>query len=400
VYPGDPDGPTVAVIPARGGSKGIPEKNLRPVGGTPLVERAIRAALAAPSVDLVVVSTDDRRIAELARGAGAVVVDRPAELSGDEASSESAVLHAIDEIEPGLADPIGICVLVQCTSPFVRGSDIEGVVALVRSGEADSAFTAAESHAFLWTSGDDGLLGVNHDETRRLRRQDRPVELRETGAAYAMTAEGLRRSGHRFHGRIGAHVVPAERGLEIDEEEELRAADLLAPVLDPQPLVAWPNPIGLVAFDFDGVMTDDRAHVLEDGTEGVTVSRSDGMGIELLRHRGLPMVVISKERNPVVARRCEKLAIDCLQGVEDKWTILRRWLDEREVDPRSVIYLGNDVNDLECFRHVGLAVAVADAHPTVLTAADLVLARPGGRGAVRELADLLLARSEGFDRPR
>jgi YrbI family 3-deoxy-D-manno-octulosonate 8-phosphate phosphatase len=390
VSPGGASGPTVVVIPARGGSKGIPAKNLRNVGGTPIIVRAIAASRAATEVDLVVVSTDDERIADLSRSAGARVIDRPAGLSGDESSSESAVLHALDQIETGLAEPVGICVLVQCTSPFVQPSDIDGVIRLVRSGAAESAFTAAESHAFLWTQGDTGLVGVNHDERRRARRQERPLELRETGAAYAMTAQGLRESGHRFHGRIQAHLVPSERSLEIDEEPELRIASLLAPAFDSAPAIQWPDPIGVVAFDFDGVMTDDRALVLEDGSEGVTVSRGDGMGIELLRLAGVPMVVVSKERNPVVARRCEKLQIDCIQGIDDKWTVLERWLDERGITAESAIYVGNDVNDLGCFAQVGVSVAVADAHPRVASSATLRLTRPGGRGAVRELAELLL----------
>jgi YrbI family 3-deoxy-D-manno-octulosonate 8-phosphate phosphatase len=388
--------PTVAVIPARGGSKGIPGKNLRLVGGVPLVGRAVRAARAASRVDVVVVSTDDPAIAEAARSWGAEVVDRPADLSGDTASSESAVLHALDHlVGRGHPEP-AVCLLVQCTSPFISPADIDGVAGLVLDGHADSAFTAAPSHAFLWREGPDttdGAVGINHDERHRQRRQDRPPELVETGAAYAMATAGLRASGHRFSGRLRAHVVPALHAIEIDEEPDLLAAQALAPVVDASlglrpPL---PDPVGVVVFDFDGVMTDDRALVLQDGTEGVLVHRGDGMGIERLRRAGVPLLVLSKERNPVVEARCRKLQVPCLQGIEDKWPALQAWLAEQGIDPASAVYVGNDINDLDCLAGVGCAVAVADANPRVRERAHVVLTRPGGFGAVRELAELVLA---------
>ncbi|MDR2998268.1 MAG: acylneuraminate cytidylyltransferase family protein, partial [Microbacterium sp.] len=140
-------GLTVAIIPARGGSKGVPGKNLRRVGGVPLVERAVRAA--ASAVDLVVVSTDDEAIAAVARDAGARVVERPAELSGDEATSESALLHALDVLE-GDGLRIGTVAFVQATSPFIPAEGIAEAVALIEGGTYDSVFSAYETYGFLW----------------------------------------------------------------------------------------------------------------------------------------------------------------------------------------------------------------------------------------------------------
>ncbi len=383
---------TVAVIPARGGSKGIPGKNLRTVGGVPLVARAVRAALAAEFVDFVVVSTDDPQIADISRSWGAEVVNRPADLSGDLAGSESAVIHALDHLAERGGPEAEVCVMLQCTSPFIAPEDIDGVVRLVCSDTVDSAFTATPSHAFLWTESEEGATGVNHDESHRQRRQDRPVELLETGAVYATTTKALRASGHRFSGHIRAHLVPPTRAIEIDEEPDLQIAQALAPLLDrtiaPRPQL--PDPIGLVVFDFDGVMTDDRALVLQDGSEGVLVHRGDGMGVERLRKAGVPMLVLSKERNPVVDARCRKLQIPSLQGLDDKWPALQKWLAEHRVDPSSVIYVGNDINDLDCLANVGLSVAVADANPIIRQQAHLTLDRPGGLGAVRELAELVI----------
>jgi YrbI family 3-deoxy-D-manno-octulosonate 8-phosphate phosphatase len=151
-----------------------------------------------------------------------------------------------------------------------------------------------------------------------------------------------------------------------------------------------PDPLAAVVFDFDGVFTDNRVIVFQDGTEAVLCDRSDGWGISALRKRGVSLLVISTEKNSVVSARCQKLQIPCLQGVDDKLSALREWVRERDIDLRQVIYVGNDVNDLECLAAVGCGVAVQDARPEVLSVAQLVLTARGGHGAIRELADLVL----------
>jgi len=224
------DGETVAVIPARGGSKGVPGKNLRRLGGVPLVARAIAAARAADRVNRVVVSTDDAQIAAVAREWGAEVVVRPAELCGDTAGSESAVEHALDELAR-FGVEVGIVILVQCTSPFIDPADLDAAIGRVRAGESDTVFSAVESWGFLWRTGSngDGASGINHDHRSRPRRQDREPEFLETGAFYVMDAAGFRRARHRFFGRIGLAIVPERHALEIDTEEQLALASALAP---------------------------------------------------------------------------------------------------------------------------------------------------------------------------
>jgi N-acylneuraminate cytidylyltransferase len=217
----------VAVIPARGGSKGVPGKNLRPVGGVPLVARSVRAMLAAELVDAVYVSTDDPHIAATARHEGAQVIDRPAELADDAASSESALLHALDSIHP----PADVLVFVQPTSPFIDPADVDQAIARVREGECDVVFSAVPSHAFLWRMGDEGADGVNHDPGTRPRRQDRAAEYRETGAFYVMDARGFRNRGHRFFGRVGIQQVPELGSGEIDTLDDLALASAVAPLV-------------------------------------------------------------------------------------------------------------------------------------------------------------------------
>ncbi len=370
----------LAVVPARGGSAGVPLKNLEKVGGTPLVARAVGACLRAKLVDEVVVSTDHEGIAGVAREAGARIVERPAGLSGATASSESAVTHALDH----LADDPEVVVLVQCTSAFIDPSDLDAAIAKVLDGEADVVFSGMETYEFVWTGGG---AGINHDPATRPRRQDREPHFRETGAFYVMRTAGLREHGHRFFGTVAVQAVPARHAVEVDTPDDLEIVRALAPFVD-EPL---PIDVDAVVTDFDGVHTDDRAYVDSDGREMVAVSRSDGMGVALLRRSGVKLLVLSTEQNPVVAARARKLGVPVLQGLNAKQTALRDWLTIEGLDPERVAYVGNDLNDLGCMALVGWPIAVPDAHPRVRAAARVVLTRAGGAGAVRELCDRVLA---------
>ena len=149
--------------------------------------------------------------------------------------------------------------------------------------------------------------------------------------------------------------------------------------------------IKAISFDFDGVFTDNRVYVMENGDEAVVCNRSDGMGISMLVARGVPLVIISTEKNPVVAARGAKLNLQVIQGVNDKLSTMEDWAGTNGLTMDQVAFLGNDVNDVECLRRSGLGVAVADAYPAALDAADFVLRGKGGHGAVREMADLWLA---------
>jgi N-acylneuraminate cytidylyltransferase len=200
---------------------GVPRKNLAPVGGLPLVARAVQVALGA-GFDRVVVSTDDAEIAAVAGAAGADVVRRPAALATGTASSEAAVLHALDELAVGGFAP-GVVALVQATSPFVDPAGLARAVASVRAGEADVVFAATRSHAFQWRQGEAGLEAVGHSATHRPMRQERPPVYQETGAFYVMAAAGFRAAGHRFFGRLAIEEVAPETAIEIDTPFDLAA---------------------------------------------------------------------------------------------------------------------------------------------------------------------------------
>ncbi|WP_203579262.1 acylneuraminate cytidylyltransferase [Microbacterium hibisci] len=392
----------VAVIPARGGSKGVVRKNLQRVGGVPLVARAVSAARHCPAIDRVVVTTDDGDIAAVAAEWGAEVVERPAELAGDEASSESALLHALEVLEERNVE-VGVVVFLQATSPFIDVDALRGAVQLVRSRRRDSVFSAVETYGFLWQKGAGGAAeAVNHDVDVRPRRQDREPHYLETGAFYVMRAAGFRASRHRFFGSVGIAEVAPRTAIEIDTLDELELARRIAALAE-SGARERAIPVEAVVTDFDGVHTDDTVRVDQDGVESVAVSRADGMGVSLLRAAGIPFLILSTEANPVVAARARKLGVDVRQGAADKAAVLREWAAERGIPLSRIAYLGNDINDLGCLDLVGWPVAVPGSHPLVLSAARVVLDRPGGAGAVRDLAERVLAAREPRDdagRPR
>ncbi|MBP6885661.1 MAG: HAD hydrolase family protein [Candidatus Pacebacteria bacterium] len=151
--------------------------------------------------------------------------------------------------------------------------------------------------------------------------------------------------------------------------------------------------IEILALDFDGTLTDGFVHVRQDGMETVRCSRRDSLGTNLLQAAGVKVVIISKETNPVVQTRAQKMKVDCYHGVatgEGKLEILRRYAAERQVPLERVSYMGDDINDLECIKAVGLGITVADGHPMCIGGADFVTTRKGGEHAVREVCDLIL----------
>ena len=208
----------VAIIPARGGSKGIVRKNVRMLAGKHLIVYAIKAALQTILIDRVVVSTDDLEIGSIANQFGADVVWRPVELSGDTDSSESALLHALEHLKEVADYDPDITVLLQCTSPLVLSEDIDGTVQALLDEKADTALSVASFHYFLWQQNGEGdAVGINHDKGVRPLRQEKEPQFIETGAVYVMRTKGLKKKRHRFFGKTAMYIMPSERCLEIDE---------------------------------------------------------------------------------------------------------------------------------------------------------------------------------------
>ena len=429
----------LALIPARGGSKSLPRKNVLPLAGHPLLAWSVAAGLQAETVTRVLVSTDDEEIAEAARAAGAEVPFlRPAQHAQDATPDFPVFLHALEWLEKNEGYRPDIIVQLRPTSPLrPPGLVDEAVRLLMDHPEADSvrAVVEAAQNPFKMWVREGGPAAQGKSRTRWLRpfaegtpwtaalgaagldepfnapRQALPKTYWQTGHLDVFR----RRTVQVLRSLTGRHVLPVEvspaYAVDIDTAENWQAAeralegglDVVRPsgaspsASSPAPSAAFDldaalRQVRMAVFDFDGVFTDNRVHVLEDGREAVVCDRSDGHGIGMLRKAGIPAFVLSTEANPVVTARCEKLALPVQQGLGDtKGEAFRRLLEREGVASEHALFVGNDVNDLDCLRLAGLAAAPADAHPDALAAADWHLSRMGGRGAVREVCDRLLA---------
>jgi YrbI family 3-deoxy-D-manno-octulosonate 8-phosphate phosphatase len=395
----------LAIIPARGGSKSIPRKNIRPFCGHPLLAHSIAAARQASTVTRVIVSTDDDAIAAISRTYGAEAPFlRPSDLAQDLTQDLPVFEHALH----WLADHEGyrpeIVVQLRPTSPIRPRDCVDRAVSLLLAHpEADSVrgvVPSGQNPYKMWRVQPDGrmtpLLSDGLQEPYNMPRQGLPPTVWQTGHIDAIRPRAIL-EGHSMSGQVILGLVIDPRyTVDIDtlrdwERAEWQLSDpgLDAVRLGPPPRV-MPETVRLVVLDFDGVLTDNRVWTDSDGREMVAADRGDGWGLARLRERGIEVVVLSTETNPVIAARCRKLDLPCVQGSTDKAQSLRTLLAERKIEPGQAIYLGNDANDVPCFPLIGWALAVADAHPSARTQADRVLSRPGGHGAVRELCDLLI----------
>jgi CMP-N,N'-diacetyllegionaminic acid synthase len=213
---------TVAVIPARGGSKGLKKKNIYPVAGKPLLAWTILQALASTNIERVFVTTDDHAIAKVASEYGAEVIMRPPELAGDKASSESAILHAASVIERDYKMQIGIIVFLQATSPLRKPGDIDRAVELFFQEGADSLISVTRvDDLTLWESRDGKWESVNFDYRNRGMRQDRSTQFIENGSIYIFKPEILTTFGNRIGEKLSAYEMEFWQTWEIDTLEEI-----------------------------------------------------------------------------------------------------------------------------------------------------------------------------------
>jgi N-acylneuraminate cytidylyltransferase len=243
------------------------------------------------------------------------------------------------------------------------------------------------------------LKGI--DEPYNAPRQQLPETYWQTGHIDVIRAATILKN-HSLSGKtVWPVFVDPRYTVDIDTPNDWRRAEWLAasgeldmvwPGKKPRP---FPSKVSMLVFDFDGVFTDNRVWVNEEGKEQVASNRSDGLGIMMLLKSGVKAAVISLETNPVVARRCEKLGLPYRTGIENKADVLREMVSQNNASMDSVIYVGNDTNDLPCFPLVACAIAVADSHPDVLRQADFRLTHRGGHGAVREICDLILSKNQG-----
>jgi N-acylneuraminate cytidylyltransferase len=386
----------VALIPVRGGSKSIPLKNIKKLNGRPLVYWVIKAACECDAIDRVYVSTDSEEIRETVeefqRGAEAklfekaAVIGRSKESATDTASTEFVMLEFSKEYS---FDNI---VLIQATSPLLQGTDLDRGFEIFAQENTDSVLSVVKQKRFHWGLDEKGnAFSSNYDVYHRPRRQEFEGYYVENGAFYITSRENLLQSGNRVSGNIKLVEMDADTFVEIDEESDWMIVEALMKKKGMRVSLPDLSAIKVFLTDCDGCLTDAGMYYSEQGDELKKFNTKDGMGFQMLRKQGILTGIITGEERSLNRRRAEKLHIDILeQGCHDKVAVMKKICETYQLEWSNILFIGDDVNDLEALQRVGFACCPKDAVDAVRTACDYVTEKKGGEGVIREVAELLL----------
>uniref|UniRef100_A0A673K6R8 N-acylneuraminate cytidylyltransferase n=1 Tax=Sinocyclocheilus rhinocerous TaxID=307959 RepID=A0A673K6R8_9TELE len=361
-----------ALILARGGSKGIPLKNIKMLAGVPLIGWVIRAALDSGVFDSVWVSTDHDEIARVARAWGAEVHRRSPEVSKDSSSS----LETIQEFSR-LNPDVGVICNIQATSPCLHPHHLKEAVEFITKEGFDSVFSVVRRHHFRWQEVEKGdgqcTKALNLNPVCRPRRQDWAGELCENGSFYFTTKELL------------------EKGVDID-------VDIDWPVAEQRVLRFGyfgkdkPEVVRLLLCNVSGCLTDGQIHISANGEEMVSINTRDQAGIDLLKKEEVKVILI--EKDPITKALADKLSqrMGCplLQKVDDKLKKMQELMEKKGMEWKEVAYLGNDEADIKCLELAGLSGVPMDAPTVARNHAKYICRNTAGHGAVREFAEHIL----------
>lgn len=385
----------VALIPVRGGSKSIPLKNIKMIGGRPLVYWTLRAACGCKYIDRVYVSTDSKEIQETVEQfktgserelfAKAEVIGRSAESATDTASTEYVMLEFAAKYE---FDHIA---LVQATSPLLQSEDLNRGFEVLQEEHVDSVLSVVRQKRFNWENDECGFTHpTNYDVFRRPRRQEMKGYLVENGAFYISSKEDLIRSKNRVSGKIKAVEMSEDAYFEIDEISDWTITEALMKKNGITAPFDFSN-IRMVLTDCDGCLTDGGMYYSEQGDELKKFNTRDGMGFGLLHKRGILTGIVTSECVTLNHRRAKKLKLDLLEdGCQDKLAAVERICEEKNIALSEVCYIGDDLNDLEVIQAVGYGCCPADAVQKVKGVADYVTKAAGGGGVIREVVEKII----------
>lgn len=382
---------TIAFIPVRGGSKSIPLKNIKPFCGKPLVCWNIEALEACPDVEEVIVATDSDEIwktIEECHYNKTRLYRRSAENASDTASTESVML---EYIKAENLDGDDIFILAQATSPLTETRFFSEALQMYSEGSYDSILTCVRNYRFFWN--EDGT-SMNYDYMNRPRRQEFKGMLMENGAFYINTVKNILDNGNRLCGKIGIYEMPEYTATEIDEPSDWI---ILEELMYRNILNKREEKINIKLFltDIDGTLTDGGMYYSENGDELKKFNTRDGMGMNMLREKGIKVGIITSENRQLNQRRAEKLNVDFIrQGKKNggKLEVAKEIANELGITLRDVAYIGDDVNCYELLQNVGLAACPSDACNKVKELPNIkIMSRKGGEACVREFTDYILA---------
>jgi N-acylneuraminate cytidylyltransferase len=387
----------VAFIPARGGSKSIPLKNIKIIAGRPLIHWTILAALSCEGIDEVYVATDSQEIKNVVSQLQHSRIDklrcigRSKQSATDEASTEIALVEFANE------HVFKDIILIQATSPLLAREDLDNALKHYNKNDYDSLLSVVKQKRFIWQQNQeqDVVFPLNYDFKHRPRRQEFDGYMVENGAFYITKRNALLESQNRLSGKIGCYEMEESSYYEIDEPMDWVIVESMLEKINKRnnvELTERATKIKWFIMDCDGVLTDAGMYYSKDGEELKKFNTKDGMGIALLHQCGVKTAIITGENSQIVKRRAEKLKIDEVYlGIHNKEEVLDEIVRKQKIGYEQIAYIGDDINDLEVLRKVGLAFTVDDAVEMVKNIAHYKTKLKGGQGAVREAIEVILS---------
>ncbi|XP_078584126.1 N-acylneuraminate cytidylyltransferase-like isoform X1 [Branchiostoma floridae x Branchiostoma japonicum] len=372
------------LILARGGSKGIPMKNNKKLGGLELIGWVIRAAIDSDIMDSVWVSTDHDDIAATARKCGAQVHRRSAEVSQDTCNS----WVTIDEFAKYHPE-VDIIVDIQATSPCLHPFHLHDGMRLTLKDGYDSVFTVVRRHGFRWTDPKWGIqpFPLNFDPAKRPRRQEWNGEIVENGAFYMMTRD-VEQQGLMQGGKMAYLVMEPEYGVDIDTDLDWEIAE--------QRLFRFgyhgrtPKTVKLVVVNIDGTLLDGQVQVSPTGEELRSFKTTDIVGVQQLRENGIEFRVVAEGDNEVQRALAGKLSAKLEENCTDKLTVIDAWRQELGLEWKDIGYMGYDISDMSCIKKAGMSACPSDAYAAIQKHSHFISTYRGGQGALREFCEQVL----------
>ena len=376
----------IAFIPARGGSKSIPEKNIKSFCGKPLIFWNLQE-LQNSNADNIVVATDSEKIKNIVNSfnfSKVSVYDRSNENSQDISSTESVMLEYINSISLSETDAF---MLVQATSPFTQTSHFNEGLELFE--KHDSVLSCCESKRFSWRDG----KPLNYDIYNRPRRQDFDGTLIENGAFYISSVSDIKKTKNRISGDIATCKMPDFTYTEIDEPEDWIVAESLMKKFILKDKTPDFSKIKIFLSDVDGVLTDAGMYYTENGDEFKKFCTYDGMGFNLLQETGVKVGILTTEDKELNRRRAKKLGLDFdFHGAKDKLQIVKDLCEKENVSLDEIAYIGDDVNCFELLSNAGVSACPMNAVSKIKSIPNIIqLEKNGGDGVVREFVELILS---------
>lgn len=379
----------IAFVPVRGGSKGIPHKNIKLFLGKPLVYWILNELELTKSIDKIILATECcniKAIVESFNFKKVQIFDRSIANATDSSSTESVILEFLDYSEIDKGDTL---LLAQATSPLTTAKNYTQSIELFKSGNYDSVLSCAKVKRFFWNENG---KPINYDYKRRPRRQDFKGSLVENGAIYISKVENVLNYKNRISGKIGVYEMPEFTSIELDENEDWIIAESLMKkhILGNKKI----KNIKLFVSDVDGVMTDAGMYYSDNGHESKKFNTRDGMGFQILREHGIKTAIVTSEYTNIVKNRAEKLKVDFLfQGEKHngKLEVVKNICKSECISLENVAYIGDDINCFELLSSVGFAACPNDAQFKIKSIPGIkIMSRNGGEGVVREFISLLL----------